>query len=921
MTAKRLTATSIVVAFVMIASFFVSFLPQIISPQSVQADSIQKVFTSNTIWTVPSGVTSVEVLVVAGGGGGGGNAIDNYCGGGGGAGGVIYRSVYGVTPGQKITVTVGAGGAGGSGSENNQGTNGGISVFGSLTAVGGGGGGGGFAFIGRSAGASGGSGGGGAVRLSSYSGGSSTSNQGNRGGKGYFCGILCSWDNAAGGGGGASAAGADGAYRRGGNGGDGVYYGDIFGTEVGDGGWFGGGGGGGTPHYNDNGGIGGLGGGGNGGGDRSGDSAMAFTGGGGGGGADDIGIRNGGNGGCGVVIVKYQGTEVVLVYDTPGSYTFTTPACATTVEYLVVGGGGGGGGIGGYGEGENGGSAFAGAGGGGAGGFRTGTYSVTPSQPYTIVVGTGGSAGVHTIDGGNGGDSSFSDVTAAGGGGGASSPTPYDDGLAGGSGGGGRYNSYGTGGAGNTPATIPAQGNKGGNGASSGYGAGGGGGASSAGANGITGGIGGNGGAGSANSITGISITYAGGGGGGGYGARGGAGGAGGGGSAPASRGAGNPGANGLGGGGGGATGSSAGDAFSGGEGGCGIVIIKYICTGPTPTPTSTPTATPTATSTPTATPTPTPTATPTPTPTPTPTATPIPPQPVIDMVELWTAEDSPYETDSLMPQVEFNIKVSITDGNTLNDLSTITATIYYDADGSYSLDEVPTSGNPQHCAVLTWTRGVSPAWAISSGGSTTWTIETSNCVQPDLAATNGSFEFHFKPGKVAQYTESPAKWHLFVQATDSFYNAGTGMKQNLTMAWYGEVLINNTGVHWGFVEPGLDFTDPSSRYGDISVNYISNGNYNQMVKASSPWEGSPSGSAVLNPSGNPGADEFSLKASYDTSLDTALIVSDDYQVLKNGTITAESGNVEGLNSLWLRLGMPMADATFNGKIFYQISQ
>jgi len=290
-------------------------------------------------------------------------------------------------------------------------------------------------------------------------------------------------------------------------------------------------------------------------------------------------------------------------------------------------------------------------------------------------------------------------------------------------------------------------------------------------------------------------------------------------------------------------------------------------------------------------------------------------------MVELWTTEGSPYETDSLMPQVEFNIKISITDGNTLNDLSTATATVYYDADGSYNPGEVPASGNPQHCAILTWTRWGSPAWTISSGGSTTWTIETSNCVQPDLAATSGIFEFRFKPGKVAAYTENPAKWHISVKATDSAFNTGTGTKQNLTMAWYGEVLINNTGVHWGFVEPGLDFTDPSSRYGDIAVNYISNGNYNQMVKASNPWEGSPSGSAALNPSGNPGADEFSLKAGYGSSLDTAITVSDYYQVLKTGTTTTESGNVEGFNSLWLRLGIPMAEATFSGTIFYQIAQ
>ena len=61
-------------------------------------------------WTVPPGVTSVNVLVVAGGGGGG-STIDRSAGGGG-AGGMICTTLA-VTPGQVIPITVGAGGLGG----------------------------------------------------------------------------------------------------------------------------------------------------------------------------------------------------------------------------------------------------------------------------------------------------------------------------------------------------------------------------------------------------------------------------------------------------------------------------------------------------------------------------------------------------------------------------------------------------------------------------------------------------------------------------------------------------------------------------------------------------------------------------------------------------------------------------------------
>jgi hypothetical protein len=91
----------------------------------------------STTWTAPIGVTSVEYLVVAGGGGAG-NGFDN-AGGGGGAGGMVLTGIINVTPGQSYTITVGDGGIGGANARvNNAGTDGENSVFGSITALGGG---------------------------------------------------------------------------------------------------------------------------------------------------------------------------------------------------------------------------------------------------------------------------------------------------------------------------------------------------------------------------------------------------------------------------------------------------------------------------------------------------------------------------------------------------------------------------------------------------------------------------------------------------------------------------------------------------------------------------------------------------------------------------------------------------------------
>lgn len=245
-------------------------------------------FTGSGTWTVPSGVTSVDYLVVAGGGGGGGRM-----GGGGGAGGLLSGTNYSITSGASISITIGAGGAGG-GASGTVGSNGGNSIFNTtITAIGGGGGGSsGNVGVGYAA-TSGGSGGGGAGGQSMV-GASGTSGQGNSGANGY-----ASLNYGGAGGGGASAAGGAGTASAGGNGGAGTAS-SITGSSIT---YAGGGGGGlyssGTP------GFGGGGGGGNGSVTGAGSAGTNGLGGGGGGGAHTGTTYAGGAGGSGTVIVRY----------------------------------------------------------------------------------------------------------------------------------------------------------------------------------------------------------------------------------------------------------------------------------------------------------------------------------------------------------------------------------------------------------------------------------------------------------------------------------------------------------------------------------------------------------------------------------------------------------------------------------------
>lgn len=272
---------------------------------------------------------SIEYLVVAGGGGGG---MD--MGGGGGGGGVLSGRHI-LLSGQSFNITVGAGGLGAPGGSQIRSdgggtqpaahqftisaTNGGDSVFGPYTSIGGGYGGSSyFAYSPNlGLGSTGGSGGG----TSGYSNGSVKAGRAGTPGQG-FAGGQGGGQYYSGGGGGGGGVGVSSTSRP--DGGPGILN-NILGYSL-----YWAGGGGGAAHSLSVGGHGGIGGGGggavgttSGGGsalnpgeaglggspvsqtNTRGGNAGVNTGGGGGGGAHYNATNNGGEGGSGIVVVRY----------------------------------------------------------------------------------------------------------------------------------------------------------------------------------------------------------------------------------------------------------------------------------------------------------------------------------------------------------------------------------------------------------------------------------------------------------------------------------------------------------------------------------------------------------------------------------------------------------------------------------------
>lgn len=264
-------------------------------------------------WSVPAGLTSVDLLVVGAGGGGG-----SSLGGGGGGGQVVTQSS--VTLGVSATISVGAGGAGGNGSytsATNHGKKGSNSSFvsGSTShiAIGGSGGNGRMSATNLNAD--------GTAISTGYTGGGGAYPNGNSGiaiaglgGNSYKGGNGTGSGGGGGGGAGGTGVARD-ALSNASSGGVGISS-DISGVTT-----FYGGGGGATWYGNKTNwtGAGGNGGGGQGAdGNVVGGAGVANTGGGGGGAYDGL---TGGNGGSGVVIIRYARAPSTISYNANGGNT------------------------------------------------------------------------------------------------------------------------------------------------------------------------------------------------------------------------------------------------------------------------------------------------------------------------------------------------------------------------------------------------------------------------------------------------------------------------------------------------------------------------------------------------------------------------------------------------------------------------
>ncbi len=298
--------------------------------------------------------------------------------------------------------------------------------------------------------------------------------------------------------------------------------------------------------------------------------------------------------------------------------------------------------------------------------------------------------------------------------------------------------------------------------------------------------------------------------------------------------------------------------------------------------------------------------------------------------------------TASLTPQQEYDIKVTVTDADNINELNNLVVKLWHDETGSAYVDTDFNSktDDAQTAAIITWTR--SGNTAALTPGETTWSLVGSTLPEV-FTETSFTFIFRVKIGKVATATTDNAKWQIAAKATDAGSLTGYRVYSvestyGLPMAWYGETQVpGNHEVNWGSVSAGINFDVENAKQQVFSeeesnvINFIANGNYGEQVKAATSWaKASGDGPATVTRNADAGAENtfalaVDINETYDAGTAKILPASADFESTSTritGTQTPETGQNQDDYYMFIKLNESFAagnPSAYSGAITFGI--
>lgn len=209
------------------------------------------------------------------------------------------------------------------------------------------------------------------------------------------------------------------------------------------------------------------------------------------------------------------------------------------------------------------------------------------------------------------------------------------------------------------------------------------------------------------------------------------------------------------------------------------------------------------------------------------------------------TLKNATYVAASAMtPQITFALNMTISDNNTLDDISTINIAIYHDAsagsNGTRPSTWTSSSWDADECAIYNWTK--TGGWAMVNGSAiTTWTLNgTINSDTPsDLTLTEDTWSLAFNPGKLAMEADGSDtdEWCFCVNVTDAAGATAEDISEVAnSMSAYLGIATTVDAIDFGDVTPGgtAAIQTPASHI--LGTNVTSNDAYELKGNSTSPW-------------------------------------------------------------------------------------
>lgn len=302
---------------------------------------------------------------------------------------------------------------------------------------------------------------------------------------------------------------------------------------------------------------------------------------------------------------------------------------------------------------------------------------------------------------------------------------------------------------------------------------------------------------------------------------------------------------------------------------------------------------------------------------------------------------DSDVAATSLMPLQVYDIKVTVTDADTIDDLDQLVLKLWYDeygnrTDESSHFDPI-TGGDPKSKAIITWTKSggdaAIDATSDAGDGITAWSLVDSDLPEAgDFTGTSFDFIFRVQIGKVANYTAEGSKWQIAARVSDAgglkdyMYYEAVPSTPGLRMEWYGEVEVPDAHeVVWSGLNAGGDFGDAQARTQAFtdqnSITYISNGYYREQVKAANEWTSGEDTATLTADAAGP--QEFALRidAYYEYDEQSATTVGTDFApIAQYFQPTSEEGKDRYDYWMYIKLNSGFKWGVYSGSITFGIS-